>query len=596
MFAALCHGRRLLCLAVCLLACSTLPLAAAEPVAAEATSISEQERAIRAALDKPVTIEMTKGPLDQVMRKISEAAKIPIEIDRRAFIDAGFHPDVIIELPPHKIPLRSSLTFTLSQLDLAWLIRNDQLLITSKAAAEDVAMYGATRVYDLANMVPPEIHQRLHGTVLELDAESFVNVIGGTIIPDRWTLNGGRNSVRHIIVSSSPMLVAACEPQMHDYIAELLHSLQVSRECQSVPNPIYKDFPGGIPQSLGATAGHPIYAELDRVHDMPARKDVALSELIEQLVKIMGVPHQIDDRGLADAGIDREVKNDFDGGRISGRTALHNLLYPHELQWVVKHDMLVITSRAASQDLSLYGEVRVYPVADLAGVDLNRDPKGRSGDFDSILQAIQGSVAPTTWSDVGGQGPLRAYPPCACIVIAQIQQVHEEIEKLLTDLRKTRAASKPLPVPELPKGLQLHTFTIPVVEPEPASNLPAKAEASKDVRGQLGGGVTYSQSQRRYRTAEEATRVARQLAKVIPQVIAPTTWKTKSGDGQGTIHVVGNTLVVQQEFAVLREIHQLLSKMSLTEESNSGAGGFGGNTTTTGATGGGFFSLERENE
>ena len=61
---------------------------------------------------------------------------------------------------------------------------------------------------------------------------------------------------------------------------------------------------------------------------------------------------------------------------------------------------------------------------------------GAQPDFDSLIQLITGTIAPTTWTDVGGQGAVRRFATNLSLVVSQTQQVHEEIADLLEQLRR----------------------------------------------------------------------------------------------------------------------------------------------------------------
>jgi general secretion pathway protein D len=61
---------------------------------------------------------------------------------------------------------------------------------------------------------------------------------------------------------------------------------------------------------------------------------------------------------------------------------------------------------------------------------------GAQADFDQLMQLITGTIAPTTWSDVGGAGAIRPFPTNLSLVVSQTQQVHEEIADLLEQLRR----------------------------------------------------------------------------------------------------------------------------------------------------------------
>jgi hypothetical protein len=57
-------------------------------------------------------------------------------------------------------------------------------------------------------------------------------------------------------------------------------------------------------------------------------------------------------------------------------------------------------------------------------------------DFDSLIELITGTIASTTWEDVGGQGSIRPFEANLSIVVTQTQEVHKEITSLLEQLRR----------------------------------------------------------------------------------------------------------------------------------------------------------------
>jgi general secretion pathway protein D len=61
---------------------------------------------------------------------------------------------------------------------------------------------------------------------------------------------------------------------------------------------------------------------------------------------------------------------------------------------------------------------------------------GAQADFDSLIQLITSTVAPTTWDDVGGPGSIAPFETNLSIVVSQTQAVHEQIVDLLEQLRR----------------------------------------------------------------------------------------------------------------------------------------------------------------
>ena len=61
---------------------------------------------------------------------------------------------------------------------------------------------------------------------------------------------------------------------------------------------------------------------------------------------------------------------------------------------------------------------------------------GGQADFQSLIDLIQQTVAPTSWNTVGGQGAAMPFQTNLSLVISQTQEVHEEIADLLDQLRR----------------------------------------------------------------------------------------------------------------------------------------------------------------
>jgi general secretion pathway protein D len=57
-------------------------------------------------------------------------------------------------------------------------------------------------------------------------------------------------------------------------------------------------------------------------------------------------------------------------------------------------------------------------------------------DFDTLIDLITATIAPTTWDTVGGPGSIEGFPTNLSLVISQTQEVHEQIADLLDQLRR----------------------------------------------------------------------------------------------------------------------------------------------------------------
>jgi general secretion pathway protein D len=61
---------------------------------------------------------------------------------------------------------------------------------------------------------------------------------------------------------------------------------------------------------------------------------------------------------------------------------------------------------------------------------------GTGADFDTLMDLISSTVAPDSWSDVGGTGSMAPFEGNLSLVISTTQEVHEEIVDLLEQLRR----------------------------------------------------------------------------------------------------------------------------------------------------------------
>lgn len=179
------------------------------------------------------------------------------------------------------------------------------------------------------------------------------------------------------------------------------------------------------------------------------------------------------------------------------RTALKLLLEEYGLTYLIHDDVLLITT-SDKAETELF--TRTYPVGDLvqefpAGVvpgGGRAAPKGKTGtgmfqiadaplapaiappaattretrvagsyetpqpkaasksqksepkpqmDYDTLIDAITSTVLPQYWSDVGGNGSIKAVPVANSLVISQTRGAHDEVLDLIRSLRAAKRAS-----------------------------------------------------------------------------------------------------------------------------------------------------------
>jgi len=140
------------------------------------------------------------------------------------------------------------------------------------------------------------------------------------------------------------------------------------------------------------------------------------------------IPIQLDILALEDAGLTADEPLSANLQNISLKSALRLLLRQHQLTYLIRDEILCITTPdVADQELVTC----VYDVRDLIGA--NKENK----DIQALVDAIISCVAFDTWSARGGgEAEIRPLRP-GLLVISQTQPVHDEIADLLGLIRET---------------------------------------------------------------------------------------------------------------------------------------------------------------
>lgn len=117
------------------------------------TRYSEKELEIRKNMDTPIQARYTNQPLQSVMEELARMAGITIHLAPDGLAEQSVLPSQPVTLNTQgTIPLKSALNLILEPLNLDYTIRNDVLMITSKAK-KDTDVYTVT--YPVADLVIP---------------------------------------------------------------------------------------------------------------------------------------------------------------------------------------------------------------------------------------------------------------------------------------------------------------------------------------------------------------------------------------------------------------------------------------------------------
>lgn len=157
-----------------------------------------------------------------------------------------------------------------------------------------------------------------------------------------------------------------------------------------------------------------------------------LSKMVAHLQRELNVPFRIDQRALEDLGLSPEVTVEAIPVGVSAESALRMVLDPLDMVFLVRGEMVQITS----QDQAEYNLlIRIYDVTRIAD----------RRDVDDLLNAISSTIKPESWDEVGGPGTLQPtrVGGRTLLVISQTDDTHRLIERLLLHVHRVAAVSSP---------------------------------------------------------------------------------------------------------------------------------------------------------
>lgn len=400
----------------CLICCS--PLAKGEDRPIRVTQRPEWESRIEAALDAKGEWDFFDAPLIEACHTFQDKLGIDVALDTKALEDFGIDSSTPITLSISGISNRSFLRLMLNELELTFTMRYGALWITTP---EDAESRLTTKVYPVGPLL---VRDRSRREPIA-DYDLLIGAITNSIHPDSWDEVGGPGSIEGIYDT----LVISQTSDIHHQIEQLLATYN-EIIASDKPEQDQIVFMLGQEPNLAAQAAldKPFTAEF---------KDSTLKEFAEFLSEKMGIPVVIDFRALEDFGIDTSTPISGKYTKTPLRFALARILGELELTYVIRDEVLLITTPEACERQLGIG---LYPVRDLVQIaeQLPIDPPGANCDFDSLIRVITSTIGPDTWDEVGGPGSIDSLLPTPTLIISQTQDIQKEISELITKLRAAK--------------------------------------------------------------------------------------------------------------------------------------------------------------
>jgi hypothetical protein len=197
-----------------------------QPVSGSALTATA-ERAIAKALKEPSQFEFIDTPLQDAVDTLEDVHEIQIKIDQRALDEVGIPSDSPITKSLRGLSLASALELMLRDLDLAYVVRDEVLLITTPEEAKSMLL---TKLYPLNGLQAG----RAEAARFE---QSYVDAVIATITklirPESWKDVGGPGSVSVLSLRTLEALVIRQTRDVHEEIEGLLGRPEFRRSAPS---------------------------------------------------------------------------------------------------------------------------------------------------------------------------------------------------------------------------------------------------------------------------------------------------------------------------------------------------------------------------
>lgn len=396
------------------------------------------EQRILKLLEKPLTFDLHAMPLAQFAKWFTAETQVPIVLDGKALEGAGIGADTPIFFQQKNYRSVSGLNQILKDMALGWTIDEDVLRISTR---DELDYRLVTRVYNVLDIVtfaevnakttfrPRPLQDLFRHGECATASQPLVDIVTSTcgVIYPGWKPEGGWGSARML---PTGLLAVSQTMENHWEIERLLNTL---RRVQTD----YANYPplAQIPRAVTFREDAAVTKFRQRLAQPATLRFVGepLKEVVAKLSKEFDVPLVLDLRALEGAGVsaDTPVNGEFD--KISLHVALNQVLKDIALTMSFREDTVMVTTH---EDAERYLVTAIYPARDLITCEANDEVvRAELAMLRETLQRMTADPKPG-WVNNRGVGTIRELVSHKALIISQTKEVHEQIERLLSDLRK----------------------------------------------------------------------------------------------------------------------------------------------------------------
>jgi len=331
-------------------------------------------------LAEPVNFEFVDTPLADVLAYFRNLTDLHFHTDRRALAKAGIDPRQPVTARGRRMRFDHALGATLEPLELQWYVhRSGAIVVTAEAAAPVMT----PRVYRLLQREP---------------LDDIIEQITELIAPRTWEDVGGPGSVAP---ASASLLVIRQSHSVHRRIAE-----RFAKRLAWVRVPAAAAGGDALEAALAAQTN----AEF---------VDTPLEEIVNYLADLRRINVALDRTALDGAGVDARSPITFSAAGFPLADILDLMLLDLELAWIVDKGRVLITT---PEEAETRMQVATHAIGGIRGASA-----------DAVADALRRTIAPATWSRVGGSGRIQESGR-GKLAVRQSYPVQRQIRLLLAEL------------------------------------------------------------------------------------------------------------------------------------------------------------------
>lgn len=368
--------------------------------AAQAAVRPISEDQLKIELGKRYDWDFEATSLEDVVEHLRTHCRLPARLDVQSLEDAAVDPTQQIVFIRRDLTVRGFLSLALEQLELTWILRNGELVITIHEQSQ------TSKAHNIADLVAGDGQTDVEGAV-----QSVRQLLTAVVDPDGW--GNGDNDPK--LQRTGKLMVVQQLRENQDLIEALLGTLRRARDRRLAE-------PANVsPLDLDPSTTA-LRAALERRVVLAAGNE-PLNEWVRRLAREQRIHIFLNGKTLEDASVDAKGLIEYGPMEVSLVQGLREIAATQELSLQYDENTLIITTteEAASKPI-----LRVYPIWDLL----------KSRTAEGLAEEIESSVRPDDWDVAGGSAVLNVVGPLGVLVVSHIDEGHAAVEQFLVEKRR----------------------------------------------------------------------------------------------------------------------------------------------------------------